>query len=190
MTIVLASASPRREELLRQVGCSFSVMPSDVDEDNSEGMPPEELAVSLAAAKASDVAAKLDPDDIVIGADTLVILNGQAYGKPRDMDDARSMLERLSGREHRVVTAIAVVYRKQLWTDYCVTRVKIRTLDRTEIEGYLDTGEPMGKAGAYAIQGVGALLVEGIDGCYANVVGLPLVSLDRLLCRATGKGLL
>jgi len=190
MAIVLASASPRRQELLQQVGCLFTVIPSGVVEDNSQVLPPEELAVSLAQSKALDVAAKVSSDDVVIGADTLVILNGKVFGKPRDLDDARQMLGELSGHEHRVVTAIAVVCGGQLWTDYCSTVVKIRRLNTAEIERYLLTGEPMDKAGAYAIQGFGALLVECINGCYANVVGLPLVSLDKLLRRAVGLGLL
>lgn len=190
MAIILASASPRRQELLQQIGCLFTVVPSGVVEDNSQVLPPEELAVSLAKAKALDVAAKVSSEDIVIGADTLVILNGKVFGKPRDIDDARQMLSELSGQQHRVVTAIAVVYNRQFWTDYCSTGVKIRCLNSAEIERYLLTGEPMGKAGAYAIQGFGALLVESITGCYANVVGLPLVSLDNLLRRAVGLGLL
>jgi septum formation protein len=189
MAIVLASASPRREELLRQVGCEFAIIASEVEEDNDRGLPPVELAVAHALAKARDVAAKA-PDDTVVGADTIVVLDGRVYGKPRDIADARRMLAELAGREHEVITGVAVVKGSRSWTDYAVTAVRFRAFGAEEIERYLAGGEPLGKAGAYAIQGAGALLVEGITGCYANVVGLPLVTLDKLLGRAVGVGLL
>ncbi|EAX48114.1 maf protein [Thermosinus carboxydivorans Nor1] len=184
MGIILASASPRRQELLRQVGCQFEVVVSDVIEDNEQSMAPAELAVTQATAKALDVATKVSCDRIVVGADTIVVLEGQVYGKPVDADDARRMLTDLSGKEHQVITGVAVVKGQNVWTDFAVTSVRMRNLSAVEIERYIATGEPMDKAGAYAIQGKGALLVEGISGCYANVVGLPLVTLARLLDKA------
>ena len=190
MALVLASASPRRKELLRQIGCEFQVMVSDIHEDNSLELAPAKLAMSHAAAKAMAVAGKTATQDVVIGADTIVILAGEVYGKPVDEADARRMLSELAGKEHQVITGIAVASGQQVWTDHCMTLVRIRPLTATEIEGYLATGEPADKAGAYAIQGVGSLLVEGITGCYTNVVGLPLVGLDKLLRRTVGIKLL
>lgn len=184
MSIILASASPRRQELLRQVGCEFTVTVSEIIEDNSQECPPAELAVSLAKAKALDVAAKADEADIVIGADTIVVLHGRVYGKPTDAEDARRMLIDLSGREHHVITGVAVVRAGAVWTDFTVTGVNIAELSAADIERYINTGEPMDKAGAYAIQGIGALLVKGINGCYSNVVGLPLFTLSKLLAKA------
>lgn len=190
MAIILASASPRREELLRQVGCEFTVVTSSVAEDNDQALPPAAIAVRHARAKALSVADQAPTDAVVIGADTIVVLDGQVYGKPRDRDDARRMLQALAGREHQVMTGVAVAAGGRVASDLAVTAVRMRPYDDAAIEKYLATGEPMDKAGAYAIQGVGALLVEGITGCYANVVGLPLVTLDKLLRSATGAGLL
>lgn len=189
MALILASASPRREELLRQVGCEFTVITSEIEEDNDRGLPPVELAVAHALAKARDVAARVATDAVVVGADTIVVLDDRVYGKPRDIADARRMLTELAGREHRVITGVAAVRGGEAWTDFAVTAVRFRDYESSEIERYLAGGEPLGKAGAYAIQGAGALLVAGITGCYANVVGLPLVTLDELLRRAVGVGL-
>lgn len=190
MTMILASASPRRQELLRQVGCDFKVIASDVDEDNKWSSSPAELAVSLAVAKALDVAKKAAADDVVLGADTIVVMDGQVYGKPADDADACRMLGELAGRRHQVITGIAVATAGRVWTDFAVTAVTFRDLTRSEIERYVASGEPRDKAGSYAIQGIGALFVEGIEGCYANVVGLPLVTLDKLLGQALGVSLL
>lgn len=190
MALILASASPRRQELLRQAGCEFTVIVSDVVEDNEAAMPPAELAVAQARAKALDVAARVLPEDVVIGADTVVVLEDCVFGKPRDEADARRMLAALSGRVHEVITGVAAARRGEVLTAHAVTKVRFRRLSPAAIERYLATGEPMDKAGAYAIQGLGALLVDGIAGCYANVVGLPLTTLDRLLRRLVGAGLL
>lgn len=184
MTIILASASPRRRELLVQAGCDFVVVNSAVIEDNTLDLPPEELAMLLAKDKAADVFSKVEKQDVVIGADTIVVLDGQVYGKPVDTKDARRMLTSLSGREHQVITGIAVVTEGNTWTDFVVTRVKMEDSKAEQIEAYLATGEPMDKAGAYAIQGMGALLVESISGCYTNVVGLPLNKLSSVLKKA------
>lgn len=184
MTIILASASPRRQDLLRQIGCDFSVIISDVVEDNNQDLLPQELAILQARDKAIHVSSKVSLGDVVIGADTIVVLDGQVYGKPVDQNDARRMLTNLSGREHQVITGIAVVKDSQIWTDFVVTTVRIADLMAEEIENYLVTGEPMDKAGAYAIQGIGALLVKEIRGCYSNVVGLPLNRLAIILRKA------
>ena len=189
MAIILASASPRRQELLRQVGCEFTVMISDIVEDNSQEVAAEELAVVQARNKAVDVASKAGIDDIVIGADTIVVLDGQVYGKPSDINDARQILTNLSSKQHQVITGIAVVHAGKIWTDYVVTSVRMGNISGQQIENYLATGEPMDKAGAYAIQGIGALLVENINGCYSNVVGLPLNRLSAIL-RKVGVALL
>jgi septum formation protein len=182
--MILASASPRRQELLRQIGCSFTVLASDVIEDMNQDCPPAELAVSLARAKALDVASKVNDNDVVVGADTVVVLKGRVYGKPVDVDDARRMLSDLAGEEHHVITGVAVVKGLEVWTDFAVTAVTIASLSTEEIERYIATGEPMDKAGAYAIQGMGALLVQSISGCYTNVVGLPLFTLAGMLQKA------
>lgn len=191
MEIILASASPRREELLRQVDCKFSIITSEIVEDNEQDMPPAELAVLHASAKALDVASKHNgPEALVIGADTIVVLDNRVYGKPRDEEDAERMLHELQGQEHQVISGVAVVYKGEIWTDYAVTRVVLRALSAEEVKRYIATGEPLDKAGAYAIQGVGALLVEEITGSYTNVVGLPLTTLNKLLLRSAGVGLL
>jgi septum formation protein len=185
--IILASASPRRRELLAQVGCDFVVMNSTIVEDNAQDIPPHELAVLQAKDKALDVFSKVQTHDVVIGADTIVVLDGQVYGKPIDENDARCMLTTLSGRQHQVITGIAVVTAGKIWSDFVVTNVKFGDIKAGEIESYLTSGEPMDKAGAYAIQGMGALFVESISGCYANVVGLPLNKLSDLLKKAGVK---
>ena len=182
MAVILASASPRRQQLLDQVGCSYVVCISDVIEDNGLDVPPRELAVRQARAKALSVVRA--SGDVVIGADTIVVVDGDVFGKPADDTDARHMLGLLSGREHQVITGVAVVAGKQVWSDWQETAVKFRVLTAGEIERYVMSGEAADKAGAYAIQGLGALLVDSISGCYSNVVGLPLVTLNRLLGQA------
>jgi septum formation protein len=184
MPIILASASPRRQQLLKQVGCSFTVVTSDIVEDNQLDLLPHELTVHHARLKAIDVAVHHDVDDIVIGADTIVVLDGKVFGKPVDAADAKSMLTSLSGRSHQVITGIAVVQGYEVWTDFTETQVQFVPLTEDEIERYIGTGEPLDKAGAYAIQGIGALFVDHISGCYTNVVGLPLNTLAKLLKKA------
>jgi len=183
VSIILASASPRRQELLLQVGCKFRVVKSDVVEDNSLALPPRELAIYQAKAKALAVAAQAGADDVVIGADTIVVLGDKVFGKPADLVDARAMLKELSGKDHQVMTGVAVVHGGSCYSDVAVTTVSMRDLTDDEIERYLATGEPFDKAGGYAIQGIGALLINGIEGCYFNVVGLPLVTLAKLLAK-------
>ncbi|BDG61511.1 Maf family protein [Caldinitratiruptor microaerophilus] len=180
--LVLASASPRRVSLLEQVGLSFEVVPSGVPEDPGDGTrEPADLARALALRKAEAVAAR-EPDALVLGADTIVVLDGAVLGKPRDEAEAVRMLERLQGRSHVVITGVALVApggRKRV--EHEETTVWMRPLTRAQVEWYVRSGEPLDKAGAYAVQGLGALLVERIFGCYYNVVGLPLGRVARLL---------
>ena len=183
MSLILASASPRRRQLLEQVGLSFAVQVSNVAETVPPGQSPAELAISLAAAKALAVAGSAG-GSVIIGADTIVVYNGEVFGKPTDISQARQMLTALNGKRHQVITGVAVVKDGETHTDCAVTAVFFRELTDLEINSYLRSGEWVDKAGAYGIQGLGALLVEKIDGCYSNVVGLPLVTLARLLKKA------
>jgi septum formation protein len=180
--IILASNSPRRKELLKQIGLDFTVAPADVDESVLTGEAPETCASRLALDKAR-FAARRAGDGIVIAADTIVVVDGSVLGKPTDAADARRMLERLSGKEHAVITGLAVLDastgRSIVRTS--VTKVVFRDLLQREIDSYVATGEPLDKAGAYGIQERGALLVERIEGCYSNVVGLPLSLLGEML---------
>ena len=182
--IILASASPRREQLLRQVGYEFQVLPSRAEEDNTAELPPEELVQTHARAKAWDVARQVAPADIVIGADTLVVLDGKVFGKPGSAEQACRMLRELSGRTHSVWSGIAIVKEGRCLCEAVETRVTLGLLNEEEIKRYVATGEPLDKAGAYAVQGIGAVFVERLDGCYFNVVGLPLNALARLLSEA------
>jgi septum formation protein len=180
LEIVLASASPRRQELLRQVFLSFRVVPSTFDEQVSEPMPPGDLVRHLAVSKARDVAAGV-PGALVIGADTIVVLDGAILGKPKDRADAIAMLERLSGREHQVMTGVAIVTAGRELVEYEVTTVRFRPLEPGQINRYVDSGEPMDKAGAYGIQGRAGAMISAIAGDYFNVVGLPLSRTVQML---------
>ncbi len=181
--IILASSSPRRRELLNQAGIPFTVMPADVDEENAElsGMP-EQKAEQLAYMKAAAVAEKTGKG-LILGADTIVVCAGEVFGKPADRADARRMLSALNGRVHQVITGIALLdaAKGTARIGHEVTRVRFSQLLPEEIEAYINSREPFGKAGSYAVQGSGALMVEGIDGCYSNVVGLPLRKLYMML---------
>ncbi|WP_324667829.1 Maf family protein [Geochorda subterranea] len=183
MTLVLASTSPRRRRLLAMLGTRFELETPAVDESSFDDMaPPDRLVMRLAEAKARDVATRR-PDDVVIGADTVVVLDGQILGKPRDREEARRMLTRLSGRTHQVWTGVAVVHLAagRAAVEAERTDVTFRPLSPDEVERYVQLGEGMDKAGAYAVQGVGAVFVERLEGCYYNVVGLPLARLHRML---------
>jgi septum formation protein len=181
--LILASASPRRRELLGRLGVEFEVAPSDLDEV-LEGAPSEETVATLALAKARAVAGRVG-SGVVLGADTVVVLDGVALGKPRDAGDARAMLARLRGRAHAVITGVAVVDAGtgRAETTAVVTRVAMADVGDDVIDAYVGSGEPLDKAGAYAIQGRGAALVAGFVGSYSNVVGLPLAATARLLGR-------
>lgn len=171
-TVVLASASPRRRELLARLGLDPVVRPAAVDETPHPGEAPADLVVRLAAAKAGAVAA--DPGDLVVAADTVVTVGTRILGKPRDRDEAAAMLGALSGRDHHVVTGVAVTHRGAVRTDVETTRVTFRHLDDREIAWYVATGESDDKAGAYGLQGAGAVLVRELQGSDTNVIGLPL----------------
>jgi septum formation protein len=178
--VVLASASPRRRQLLNLIGIAHEVRPANIDETMRVRETPRRHAERLAREKASAIATR-DPDLITIGADTIVVVNRKVLGKPRDADDAARMLALLSGREHVVTTAVAVSRGKKLRSAVEEVRVRFRRLRDDEIEAYIATGEPMDKAGAYGIQGYGATIVERIEGDYFAVMGLPIVRLVGLL---------
>ena len=182
--IVLASQSPRRQELLRRMGIEhFSVVVLNADESYPAGLSAQET-VSLIARKKADAAARLaSPDDIVITADTMVFLDDERLGKPHDEADALRMLTELSGRAHTVCTGVTVRRGDNLECFTVSTEVYFRSASRQELLGYIATGEPMDKAGAYGIQGLGALFIERINGDYYNVMGLPIEALGRVLQR-------
>lgn len=175
--LILASGSPRRRDILRELGVPYEVVPSDVDEDAPElrAMPPAEQARTLARRKAEAVAGQVDPGRLVLGADTVVAVDQDVLGKPRDAAEAAAMLRRLSDRWHVVITAVALVRRQPAlrWEAEERTEVRFRALADGEIAAYVATGEPMDKAGAYGIQGLGGSLVAEVRGSYNNVVGLP-----------------
>ena len=178
--IILASKSPRRQELIRHITEDFEVIVSEAEETLPDGITPEEAPVYLAAVKARAVAATC-PDRIVIGADTVVILNGRLLGKPRDRDDAVQMLRSLSGKTHTVITGCTVIRGGRERSFGERTRVTFYPLSDREIEEYIATGDPFDKAGSYGIQGRGCLFVKGIEGDYFNVMGLPVGRLNREL---------
>ncbi|MCQ4864504.1 Maf family protein [Pseudoflavonifractor phocaeensis] len=184
MDIILASQSPRRRELLERMGITrFKTVSPDIDERAFDGLPPEELVRRLSAEKAGAVADRVDDGAIIIAADTVVALDGTVLGKPDDDLEAFKMLSTLSGVRHQVYTGVTVLLGGERFTEHEVTDVTFRELSEQEIEQYVATGEPMDKAGAYGIQGYGALLIEGISGDYYNVMGLPVCRLGRMLSR-------
>lgn len=178
--LILASASPRRRELLGQIGLEFTVVTADIDETPQPGEVNTDYTLRLAEAKARAVLA-LHPDAVVIGADTTVGVDGDLLGKPRDGADAARMLRLLRGRGHQVTTAVAVLTRDETLTAAETTNVVFSEMTDTDISTYVATGEPMDKAGAYAIQGRAAQWIPRIEGDYSNVVGLPLARLATLL---------
>jgi septum formation protein len=177
--LILASQSPRRRELLSTAGIPFTVRAREVEEIRASGEPPDAYARRLARAKAE--AAWEDRDEIVLGADTIVVLDQSVLEKPRDAADARTMLRSLSGREHTVITGICLRHPGGVQVDSSATRVRFAPLTDAEIDDYVATGEPMDKAGAYAIQGLASKFVECVEGCYFNVIGLPLSQVYRYL---------
>ncbi len=182
--IILASASPRRKQLLEQIGLQFEVIPSNADEEVLPGETPEEHVIRLSIDKAAEVAARSAGDGRwFIGSDTIVLCNQQILGKPADQQQAAEMLQQLSGREHRVLSGFAILDRQTgaQRAEAVSTRVRFRELTDEEIARYIATGEPMDKAGSYAIQGLGVCFVAGIEGSYSNVVGLPLCRLTLAL---------
>jgi septum formation protein len=182
--LILASKSPRRYELLKQVGLDFEVIGSGVVEDFLNTESPQQHVLRLAEAKAREVASQY-PDRWVVAADTIVFINGTILGKPKCQEEAAEMLRRLSGQEHRVLTGFSVCHLDKGMDDKetVQTTVKVKALTSAEIGWYVQTGEPFDKAGGYAIQGIGSFMIEWIQGSYTNVVGLPLCELIQMLTR-------
>jgi septum formation protein len=170
--LVLASQSPRRAEILRQAGIPFTVRAADIDETPRNGERPEDYVCRLAEQKA--LAVECRPGETVLGADTTVVIDGEMLAKPADAADARRMLGLLSGRRHEVLTGISIRRGPDLIRDWAATEVWFTTLTASEIDEYVASVEPMDKAGAYAIQGLASKFIEKIEGCYFNVVGLPI----------------
>jgi septum formation protein len=179
LPLVLASQSPRRRELLATAGIPFTIRAREVEEIRAPGEAPEAYVRRLARAKAE--AAWEGRDEIVLGADTIVVLDQSVLEKPRDAADARSMLQSLSGREHTVITGICLRHPGGVEADSSATRVRFTPLTDAEIDEYVASGEPLDKAGAYAIQGLASKFVECVEGCYFNVIGLPLSQVYRYL---------
>ncbi len=181
--LILASGSPRRRELLLHLGIPFQIDPSGIDESPIPGLSPAQLVQALALAKARDVAGRR-PDAVVIGADTLVDLDGQSLAKPIDSEDALRMLRLLAGRAHRVHTGLAVCHAGQVGSCVVSSTVSMRRSTDQVLAAYVAGGEPMDKAGAYAVQGEGSVLIDRVEGSYLAVIGLPLLALRDLLREA------
>jgi septum formation protein len=181
---ILASTSPRRSELLKQVGFDFDVIPSRIEEDFVKEESPKKHVLRLAEAKALEVGRQY-PDRWVIAADTVVYIDHSILGKPKDQEEAMKMLRRLSGKEHRVLTGFSVQHlqKEKGEREAVQTAVRVKKLASAEMEWYVQTGEPFDKAGGYAIQGIGSFMIESIRGSYTNVVGLPLCELIQMLSR-------
>lgn len=185
MEIVLASKSPRRQELLKRIINDFKVIESDFDESTVKFQGDVEKYVEdLAKGKALVVAKKINNPSIIIGVDTVVYYNNEILGKPKNYDDAYSMLSKLSGNTHKVYSGVCIYNAEKDKIDsfVCETKVKFSKLSKNQIDNYIKSNEPMDKAGAYGIQGLGGVFVEKIDGCYYNVMGLPLNKLNTFLC--------
>lgn len=178
--LILASSSPRRQEILKKYGYKFTVSPADCEEKTENGLSPEQVAESLAVQKAQWVSEKY-PNDTVVGADTIVVNGSEILGKPKDKAHCKEMLSALSGVTHEVITGVAVICRGETDVFHSKTSVSFYNLTEEEIDDYIATGEPADKAGGYGIQGLGALLVKEIKGDYLNVVGLPMAELNRRL---------
>jgi len=189
MRFLLASASPRRRELLRNAGFDFDVQPSQIVEEIKPGESPEEFARRAAREKAMQVAASSPADSLVLGADTVVVIDGETLGKPSNREDATRMLQFLSCRTHQVHTGVCLVRAPgQIEAlEHATTLVTFRELDEEEIRRYVESGEPMDKAGAYAVQGLASKFVTRILGCYSNVVGLPVALVYGILKKAESR---
>ena len=181
MAVILASKSPRRQELLRLLDVQFSVMTADIDESMDQSKPPKDEVARVSAAKAAAIAKTVQADDIVISADTIVVSRGEILGKPADRADAARMLRMLSGDWHEVMTAVTVCRAEESLTRVSRTRLRFKTLSEAEIAAYIATGEPMDKAGSYGIQGKASLFAEELHGDYFGVMGLPVCMLGQML---------
>lgn len=181
MSLILASQSPRRQTLLSLIGFDFNVFPAIIDETPSPGESPQDYVTRLAALKAHKVNEKINPGKVVVAADTTVVHSNQILGKPRDAKEARTMLSRLRGQVHQVYTSIAVAVNRQILFDLCDSDVPMRNYSDEELDRYILSGDPFDKAGGYAIQHAGFHPVVNFQGCFANVMGLPLCHLTRTL---------
>lgn len=196
MTLVLASGSPRRKEILRKLGLDFEVVPSLIEENLNEFTSPVEAVITLASAKAHDVADRLSPKisrPVILAGDTIVVLDDKLLGQPKSKQEAKEMLTMLSGRTHQVYTGVVAFLPQQQReiTGHEVSNIHFVKLGASEINAYVETNEGMDKAGAWALQGIGAALVEKIDGCFSNVIGFPVPLVVRILrqCGFTILGL-
>lgn len=189
--IILASASPRRKDILSELGVSFTVITADTDENCAQSDPCM-FVRELAERKGMAVYKKLsaEQDAVIISADTVVYCDGEILGKPKDEADAVRMITNLSGKEHSVISGVAITVGEKTVSAACVTRVRVSDIPPQKIAEYVATGEPMDKAGAYAIQGRFSVWIDSIDGCYFNVVGLPTSTLNKLYFETTGKYLI
>lgn len=181
MSVILASRSPRRRELLQLIGLDFTAVSADADETLNTRLSPKEAVAEISRRKADAAAVYADCRDIIIAADTVVVLDGAVFGKPKSEADALRILKMFSGKTHQVMTGVTVRRGEQILTATEVTDITFRTLSEDEIKAYIMTGEPMDKAGAYGIQGKASVFVSGIKGDYYNVVGLPLCRLTEML---------
>ncbi len=181
MALILASKSPRRHQLMRQLALNFTVRVTDADETMNKSLPPQDEVARVSAVKAAAVSC--DPEDVVVAADTIVVVDGKILGKPADAEEAVEMLRLLSGRAHRVMTGLTVRQGDRAVTHTEITEVCFRPLSDAEIRVYVGTGEPLDKAGAYGVQGMAGSFVECIRGDYFNVMGLPICALTRILRR-------
>ena len=180
--LVLASASPRRKELLEKLGYIFQIIPADIEEIVDKTKKPEEIVKEIALQKASHIANNLKEPAIIIGSDTIVVIDDTILGKPENAEDASKMLQQLSGRSHQVISGIAIVdtYTNNTIIDSESSDVYFRDISQEEITNYIKTKEPMDKAGAYAIQGLASTFIEKINGCYNNIVGLPVYKITQI----------
>lgn len=192
MKFILASKSPRRKEILENLGLDFEIITSEADESYADGTDPSEVVMMLSAKKAAAVKNKLLSegldlsDTVIIAADTVVSASGEILGKPRDREDARHMIAMLRGKTHSVLSGITVIYGDSSASSFEETFVRFSEMSEKEIDWYVQSGEPDDKAGAYAIQGYASMWVEEIEGCYFNVVGLPVACLRKLLMKVFG----
>lgn len=185
--VILASSSPRRKVLLNSIFKDFGSITPVVDEDSISEKDPVSLVRKLSFLKASTVSENLTNSNVIIGCDTVVCIEGEILGKPKDKNDARKMLEMLSGNKHEVITGVCVIYQNKIHQFEKTTKVTFYKLTDTQIENYINTAEPYDKAGGYGIQQAGGLFVKKIDGDYYNVVGLPIAKLNRLLVKLKVK---
>lgn len=181
MKVILASKSPRRKQILSELGVDFEIVTADTPEI-SDAEEPEKYAEDISREKGAAVLSVVnDSDALIISADTVVVLNGEILGKPKSKEDAVNMLKKLSGHTHSVITAVTFNYKGEVYTDHEVTEVSFSEIDEETIRRYAETGEPMDKAGAYAVQGIASLWIDGINGCYFNVVGFPTRLFAKML---------